>query len=224
MRTLYKICILAILLSLFASEALADSDFRLWFEGGLRYKITKKLTLGFDQHFRMMDDVTTIESISPDLSIRYRIVKFLRVAGGYRFIFEPLKRKGSTRYDTAHRFYGDIVLRHAFKPVTLSYRLRYQEQIDVRDGKRNKVKFRQTLRNKAQAAVKLGKGFEPYVSGEIYIRFKDPNGYLHKWRGTGGLNYTYKANEFTLYVRGEGWMDGSGQKASIVGLGYHYHF
>ena len=227
MRNIVRTCLIILLLSLLSTEAGASSDFRLWFEGGIRYKITKKLRFGFDQHFRLMDDASDIESISPDVHIRYRLLKYLRIGGGYRFIIEPLKRDGATRVDLSHRFYGDVILRNTFKKqrITLSYRLRYQEQIVTRKGVRDTVRFRHTVRNKLQFDLRIKKWAKPFLNAEVFIRFGDPDGYLHKWRvGTGAKFMFKKAHEFTVSFRGEQFLDGSGDKAAIASLGYHYHF
>jgi len=93
-----------------------------------------------------------------------------------------------------------------------------------RERKKDTWRFTQTLRNKAEIGINLGKGFVPYISGEVFMRFKDPDGILHKWRATTGLGYTYKSHEFDLYFRGEGFLNNQNVTRAILGTGYRYVF
>ncbi|MFH1830246.1 MAG: DUF2490 domain-containing protein [Pseudomonadota bacterium] len=226
MRIISKITFFIFLLSLYSSSAMAASDLRLWLEAGLRYRITKKLHLGFDQHVRFDDDVSHVEEVSPEIFVRYRVVKFFRVGGGYRLIFEPLSDNGNSYTDIWHRFFVDFLFSHTMKPVTLRYRLRFQEQFGwPQDKTPETLQVKHTVRNKLGIHFNLGKGFTPFIAGEVFGRFGDKDGFLHKWRATSGLDYGYKSNEFTFFIGSEGLLDKSDEPTRIIfGLGYHYIF
>jgi len=213
-----------------------DNDVQLWTEAGLRYKINKQLRLKFDQHFRLHNDVSEPESIMPELAISYRVFKALRLQAGYRLVGEFYKYNGETYISDWHRFYADVRLRLRFKPVTLRYRLRFQEQTGWDydpDGDKKVPKNKLTLRNKITLQLKYPYGFMQFLSVELFNRLADEVRAWHKLRTSLGLRYSIKSHEFTIAYRLESYLfnDPNGevthQKGDmnhVLSLGYHYSF
>ena len=224
MKVVLKIIILVLALSLWAGVASAATDFQLWMEGGLRYRINRKLQLRFDQYLRLDDNASHVRRVMPQIALRYRVARWFRVTGGFRFIIDPREDSRGKYANLWYRFYADALFRYRKRPVVLSYRIRFQEQFGwERDS--SGVTLRNTIRQRGKIALRLGKGFEPYISGEFYIRINDPNGVWHKWRATLGLDYAYKVHDFGIYWRGEGKLDNTNDPTlNILGLSYHYNF
>ena len=224
MKTVSRIAVIALVFTLWAGVAHAATDFQLWLEGGLRYPLTRNLQLRFDQHLRFDNNAQSVRRIMPDIAVRYRVVRWFRVTGGYRFIIEPLDDNGTKFIDLWHRIYADALFRHRMRPVTLSYRIRFQEQFGSPRGGGG-MTYIHTIRNRGKVAFDLGKGFETYIAGEFFIRINDPDGIWHKWRATAGLNYAYKAHEVGILMRGEGKLNNNNDPTlNILGLSYHYRF
>jgi len=224
MKAVVKILILVLAFSLWADVARAATDFQLWMEGGIRYRISRKLHFRFDQMVRLNNNARNWRRIAPEVAVQYRFFRWFRVTGGYRFIIDPREDSDGKYANLWHRFFVDTMFRHRMRPVVLSWRIRFQEQFGWPRGETG-VEFRHTIRNRGKIAIRLPKGFEPYVSGEFFLRINDPNGVWHKWRATLGSTFRYKAHEFGLFWRGEGLLDDPDEPTrNIVGTSYHYHF
>lgn len=218
------------------AAAAADNDVQFWTEAGVRYKINKQFRLKFDQHLRFDEDVSHVKSIMPELALLYRPLKYLRLQIGYRYIAEPFDDNGETFADSWHRFYIDIRFRLRFKPVTLRYRFRFQEEFGepwTGYSQAASLETKPTLRNKLELAVKAGKHLKPFVSAELFNRLGDPDRALQKLRLTPGLAITLNSHEISLFYRAEICLFEENRGAvtheigdtnHILALGYHYRF
>ena len=220
MKRSFKIVFLVFFVLLTMLPENSHAELQLWIETGLRYRLNKKFRIEFDQGFRFDDNASHLESILPEISLRYRPVKFVHFKSGYRFIAEW---EGND-YTAWHRIFFDTMLRHSFKPANLAYRLRFQEQFGWPYSYAG-VKFKNTVRNRFTVRIDAGRGFEPYVEGELYLRINDNDGLLHKWRTTLGIEYNFEDHQFALFYREESMLNGSGDPTThILGLGYNFTF
>jgi len=204
----------------------AAADVQLWTEAGVRYRINKQFRLKFDSHARFSNDVTTTQSIMPEVAFSYRPLKFLRLEAGYRFSAEPFESEEGTYADSWHRLSADVRLRYRIKPFTLRFRLRYQEKFGRPWKGGEKLKNLHTVRNKVSVILKLPAGFWPFVSGEIFNRLGDSQRAWHKWRLSAGLEYTRGSHQVTLFYRHEAALhdDPGFEPRHILAFGYHYGF
>lgn len=227
MRTVFlKIGVSVLFLLLFSNELYAGNTLALWLESGLTYRFNRKVHLDFTQYLRFDDYVRHIESISPELSIEYRPARFLRIGGGYRFIIEPLDYAGTSYTDTWHRFFADVALRHNFNPVRIRYRLRLQEQFGwPRNRQYPRAEYQHTIRNLVELEFAVNKHFAPFISGELFGRLDDNEGFLFKWWATAGFDIIFAPHSFQIFGRQEGKIQNSQVPyKTIIGLGYHYTF
>jgi hypothetical protein len=225
MKTPSIITILLLLTLSLPKDSQATSDFRLWSEIGLKYKISKQLRLELDGHLRLEDSASRIESLMPEFSISYRALKFLKFKAGYRYLLKPSYLENLTVYYSWHRFFFDVRFKWRLKPISANYRLRYQEQFFVSSTAAEDSKFRHTLRNKLSLNWKASQKLRPFIAGELFIRLASEGGRLHKLRTTLGCNYVLGANKFSLFYRLEEMLDNSDDPlAQILGLGYHHTY
>jgi hypothetical protein len=219
-----RILLMASLL-LVAFPAGAASDFQLWTEAGVRVKLAKKWRLQFDQHVRFDHDLSATDSIMPEIAVSYRPARFIRLEAGYRYIAEPVDSREDTYLESWQRFFADVQLRHRFKPVTLRYRLRFEEEFGWPWRNDEELVAQHTVRNRLGAEVKLPGGFVPFLSAELFLRIDDPDGALHKWRATAGLDWEIGPHVVTVFYRMEDMLDDAGDPTRhILGTGYHYAF
>ncbi len=214
-----------VIVLLMALPARAGSDFQPWTEIGVRYKFSRQFHLKFDQHLRFDEEFRgySRHRIMPQLTAVWRINKFLRLEGGYRFKAEIIESLEETYIDPWHRFFFDTRLRYRIKPVTLRYRLRLQEQFG--EPLHEDMKYRHTIRNRIGAELKFPCGFVPFLSGELFLRIDDPDGVLHKWRVTAGLDYEIGSHTITAFYRFEEMLgDPQDPTRHILGTAYHYAF
>jgi hypothetical protein len=208
-----------------SSGVRAANDFQLWSELGLRYRVVKGLRLKFDAHFRFDENLSATESLAPEIAMSYRVWKYLRLETGYRALFVPVESREPTYTDTFHRFHFDLRFRYRIKPVTLRYRLRYQEQFGEPWTDHPDLVARHAVRNRLGAEVKTAVGLVPFLSAEIFVRIADPDGPLHKWRATLGVEYEIDAHAIALFYRFEDMLDDPEDPSRhILGLGYHVSF
>jgi hypothetical protein len=213
-------------LLMFALPAGAASDIQPWTELGVRYKLSRQFRLKFDQHFRFDEEFRghSRHSLISELAASWRVFRFLRLEAGYRYIAEITESFEDPYTDSWHRFFVDARLRYRIKPVTLHYRLRLQEQFGKPWGN-DALEYIHTIRNKIGVEVKLAGGFVPFLSGELFLRIDDPDGALHKWRLTAGLDYEIGSHTITAFYRMEEMLgDPQDPTRHILGTGYHYAF
>lgn len=221
---LSSVFFIAAVILVISSSSYAADDFQLWFEVGAKYNLNKKFRLDFDQHIRLDDNASGIESISPELAVKYDFLKFLSFKGGYRFTVEPVSKNGGTVNDYWHRIFADARFRQRFKPISLIYRFRFQEVFGWPKFEFGGAKFKHTIRNKIELQWDATKDLEPFFSAEVYARINDNDGILHKYRITLGAQYDIGKHTPELFYRYEELLNGSDQVAHIIGLGYHYEF
>jgi hypothetical protein len=215
----------AVIVLLLSVPAWAGSDFQPWAEIGVRYKISRQFRLKFDQHFRFDEEFRehSRHKIMPQLTAVWRINKFLRLEAGYRFKAEIIESREESYMDPWHRFFVDARLRYRIKPFTLHYRLRFQEQFG--EPLYESMQYKHTIRNRIGAEFKFPCGFAPFLSGELFLRIDDPDGILHKWRLTAGLDYEVGSHSIAVFYRFEEMLgDTQDPKRHILGTGYHYAF
>lgn len=208
-----------------ALPASAGQDFQLWSEAGIRARIAKRWRLAFDGHLRLEKNLSAVDSVMPELSVSYRAAKFLRLEAGFRYIAEPIESLEDTYLESWYRFFAGARLSHRFKPVTLRYRLRFEEEFGRPWTKNEALTAKHTVRNLLGAEVRLPGGFIPNLSCELFLRVADPDGALHKWRVTAGLDWEIGRHTLSLYYRIEDPLgDAEDPTRHILGTGYHYSF
>jgi hypothetical protein len=219
----------------FALPAGAAEDFQVWTEAGVRVRLAKGWRLKFDQHVRFDESYHrqngdtelfhSMHSIIPEVAISYRALRFLRLEAGCRFIQELRESKQDTFGEPWGRVFASVLLRYRLRPVTIRYRLQYDEQYGEPWNNEENPVWRHTVRNKIGVEVKLAGGFVPFLSGELFLRIDDPDGVPHKWRATAGLDWEIDPHVVTLFYRLEDMLDDDGvPNRHILGIGYHYAF
>jgi hypothetical protein len=214
-----------VIVLLMALPSRAGSDFQPWTEIGVRYKFSRQFRLKFDQHFRFDEEFRrhARHKIIPQLTAVWRINKFIRLEAGYRYKAEIIESQEPLYADSWHRFFFDTRLRYRIKPFTLRYRLRLQEQFG--QPLHEDMKYKHTIRNRIGAEFKFPCGFVPFLFGELYLRIDDPDGILHKWRLTAGLDYEVGSHTITAFYRFEEMLgDPQDPNRHILGTAYHYAF
>ncbi len=188
-------------------------------------KLAKKWRLKFDGHLRLERNLSAVDSVMPELAVNYRATKFLRLEAGFRYIAEPIESLEEIYVDSWHRFFAEAQLRQKFQPVTLRYRLRFDEEFGWPWDQNEELTVKHTVRNLLGAEMKLPGGLAPFLSGELFLRISDPDGALHKWRLTAGLDWELGRHTLTLYYRMEDPLgDPEDPTRHILGTGYHWAF
>lgn len=207
---------------LLAPRDTAAGDFQLWSEAGVRARLHKRLRLKIDALFRFDRNLSATESVAPQVALSWRAWKFLRLEAGYRTGIEPIESREPTYLDIWHRFHLDLRWRLPVNPVRFRYRLRYQEQFGWPWTDDPDLVARHTMRHKLDVEWKAGAGLEPFTAAELFTCIADPDGPLHKWRITAGLDLETGDHVFTLFYRFEDMLDDpEDPDRHILGVEYH---
>lgn len=222
-KAIRSLPVLALLL-LVASPARAESDFELWTEAGITYKLSKRFRLGFDQHVRFDDNASRIERIMPDLHLRWRPKKWVYFQVGYRFLAQPQYTLGETYWDAWHRPYGDAGLKGKVGHLGVDYRLRYQEQFGWPYDEDGDIVHKHTIRNRLSVSWDFTPDLSLGTKNELFVRINDPDGALHKFRSLLELDWQLHHHEFTVFVGVDKPLDDDDEPtARILGLAYHHN-
>lgn len=190
MRRAVVILILAL-----AGQARAESDVQLWTKAGVGHDLSDDVSLVGDLHLRFDENVSRVESLMPEVEVRYDLAKWFQIAGGYRLQY---MRDGDGDLVVRHRFHGDGSLQYDLGDVRLEYRLRFQQQLRPSSNDTT----RQTLRNRGEISYRGHKRWTPAVGGELFHALGDGETIqFDKYRVTVGLDYDRKDWEVGVFYR-----------------------
>lgn len=138
------------------------ADFELWADCSYELQLNKRFSVNIDEQFRFNDTISSLKKSFTQISVEFKLNKYLSFAGNYRYTVVPLDLN-------RHRISLDANLKLARKnfPLSFKYRIRFQ---DEEYGKRQTY-----LRNKVQFEYNLCKLVDPFVSYEMFLRFNGKN-------------------------------------------------
>ena len=201
-----------LLVGLVAAPLSASADVALWTELGVDHAVSRRLDVGFDQHLRFDDDVSRVGAVMPELSMRFRVQRWLRLGAGYRYEYE---RDGDGMLVTRHRF--DVRARTRIDVgslrVTAEVRLARQLRPDKRDTERH------VLRERVSVSWRGLRPWQPSASVAVYHVLDD--GRLDKLRWTIGGAHARRGRELELFYRLEQPLGGDDPFLHIIGVGFH---
>ncbi len=196
------------------------SDLETWSSIGLKYKVSNKFSLGFNQDFRLNTNSTKMDKTFSEFGLKYKFNKQFSFGFGTRFI---LNYKDSELDDKDLRYNFDLGFKHKFSRFQMKYRLRYQLKHEIFGA--DEFEGKSYLRLKAGLDYNINNWkLDPYMSGEIYRDLTSNSGSFDNLRFTIGTNYRFKkAGEIGLYYRLERELGESYPKTTyIVGFNYVY--
>ncbi|MEI6123074.1 MAG: DUF2490 domain-containing protein [Bacteroidota bacterium] len=200
------------------------TDAGLWMSLNVEKKITAKLSIALAEEFRMNENMTELGTFFTDVGLTYKINKYIRISGNYRFVN---KRRLDDSYSKRHRYYFDLAFRKRFKPITISFRTRFQSQYaDIFSSEDGKIPSYYS-RNKLSIKYELNKKLSPYVSVELFSPLKKPYDiFMDNARYCIGLEYAlnrmHSLDFFYLFQREYNVKDP--MREHIIGVGYYFSF
>jgi hypothetical protein len=201
-----------------AAPAHADSDVQQWSEIGVDYGIDKKTTVGAVAGIRFDEDVSRVGEILPEVGLTYKIKKWFRVGGGYRFEYS---RDDMDEFVARHRFDAFVRASQDAGDVRFELRLKYTEAIrpDKKDD------FKHTIRPRALVAYRGVKRWTPSLSAEGFVSIDDNDevAQLATMRYTAAIEHDMKDQALEVYYRIEQpLVDEMDPLLHIIGLGLYF--
>jgi len=166
-------------------------DMGLWTTFSLEKEFTKKLAAGFDQEFRLRENLTRLNLFYTNPYVTYRITKRIKAGLGYRVIEKYMYKQQN--FSFRHRLMFDLSYKYKIKEFTLSYRARLQGEVkDYNTEELGKVP-EYFWRNKLDVKYDFGK-ISPHIGCEVRYQIEDPrnpssNYGFHRARTYAGLDY-----------------------------------
>jgi len=233
-----------------ALAAMAQSDdFGMWYEVGAEKKLSQKWSLGLEGELRTRNNTRTADRWSAGLSAEYKIVKGLKVAGGYTLLYDnnveelDLKSDGlrpnkwtPSYWGVRHRLNLTLQGNKDFGRLNLQLRERWQYTYrPAAEGKKYdfdeeawtnvRGKGKNVLRTRLQASYDFPHWkLDPVANVEM---FNDDSG-IAKMRYQAGVEYKLqKRHVFSLTYRYQSVNsddDDNEGNSHLIGLGYKFKF
>jgi hypothetical protein len=192
---------------------------QVWVETGLKVSLSKKISTGVDLTQRYA--YNGLNTIFPQLSIKYKPFKWLKPSIDYRFIGS--KELNGT-YTLSHRINGNIQIDQPIKRFQAGIRVRYQYSFN-RLGGQYDAEFDQAWRIKPSLQYDIkGTALAPSVSAEF---FYDPSNSAsgHQFtriRYYAGLSYTINNHALGLGAFCDQWVNSIPRIRIMYNLTYAY--
>ena len=246
MKKIILLIICAIALPLTASAQDKSDDFGIWTSVGAEKKIDKKLTVGVEAEYRTRNSSKTSDRWTAALSADYKLLPWLKLGAGYKFIYNNFSEKITYHNDgsynnwrpsywgTRHRFYADVTGTLKLDRFDISLRERWQytyrpEQTTTRYDFDNswwedtdvKSKNSHVLRSRLQVKYNIPKSkITPFANVELYNNWS-----LEKVRYTIGAEWKIaKQHEISAFYRYQNEKDSDEANKHILGIGYTFKF
>ncbi|MBA3503276.1 MAG: DUF2490 domain-containing protein [Myxococcota bacterium] len=197
-----------------ASPAFADAQ--LWVEAGAGTNITKRVEVDLGPQVRFDQDMSRFAAFLPEVNIRYRAKRWLRVGGGYRLEYE---RDNNDELVVRHRVSVDVRLRTELGAARVDYRAMLMEQVRHDTGD----PYRAVIRNRLDVSYRAFRPWIPYAGVESFHLLGDFDELTyHKLRLSLGVLRGGREHDLEMFLRAELHADDRDPTFYIVGLGYHY--
>lgn len=197
-------------------------DAALWTTFSIDKKITRRWAIGFDQEFRLNNNVSNIDLFYSNLGISYRVNSF-KFSLVYRFIN---KNRDNDFYSKRHRVYFDAAYRYKLNKWTLGYRFRTQGQLKDYYSSDDGKYVESNLRHKIDISYDMDK-FTPYFGAEYFYQlnspgFKEGNNLWNSYRYFLGCDYEInRMHSVSLYYMVQhDFNTNNPMDTYIVGAGY----
>ncbi|HET6244343.1 MAG: DUF2490 domain-containing protein [Bacteroidetes bacterium] len=168
-------------------------DFLIWSGLKLKKEIAPGTSINIRQEIRLRNNATEVQKGFIDVGIAYKFNKHLRIGMSYR---NSQNVQRDFAFSSRHRLVTDLILKNEWKPIELSYRLRYQMNYKDMFSSENGRIPQQFLRHKIQANVELNKQWTPYAAVEFFNTMDEfPDTKWVQQRFKLGMDYSF--NKYT---------------------------
>lgn len=152
-----------------AQDTVVVRDLHLWTGVKLEKTFAKDWMVFVAPELRLKHDISEINNYFFETGLRYRINKNFSLEGQYRITFD---KKKDDSYELLTRYALDLRYKGRLDFMSISYRLRYQKEVEGWNLVNPNVPYEKYVRNRIRFRYEdLGR-FKPYVSAEIFQLFE----------------------------------------------------
>jgi len=197
-------------------------DLEAWYSAGIKYKPGKKLSIDFEQGWRLNQNASATDQILTDFGIKWKPIKPVYFGLGLRYIKD---RGGNDLFDNDFRFNLDAGVKHKVDRFTFNYRLRFQNRNEIGLSTAEGDYFKNYFRLKLAAAYNIKNWkLDPKISTEVFRDMTRYTGGFNNFRVTIGTDYSLKQfGKISAFYRMERDLGSTYPKTTnIIGLGYTF--
>lgn len=202
-------------------------DALIWTSVEAETTVLKNWNLRGEIAYRINNNFQSTDKVYAEAGIQYKINKYFRVSGEYRFIEKNIPE--DYFYAERHRLQAKIKSGFKFSEIRFNWTGKYQLKFyDDAEHNWGNTKLTTHIRNKFQFKYKAkGKNLYPYLYYEFFIPLNALSIYQYSFdthRMAGGLEYEInKKNSLKLYFLFEKEKNDSGDINNyIYGIGYSF--
>ena len=123
--------LLFIMLFFLSSVYSQDNDFRGWSEIEYNLDINNNISLALSQHFRLKEDLNTVDSYITESEITFSPLKKLKLSGQLRYYYRNDNSGGVQGFENMYRYRLGIEKRLNTAPLNFELRLAYQNRVSL---------------------------------------------------------------------------------------------
>lgn len=185
-------------------------------------KIIRKVTLSFEEEFRLHKNFGRADRFSHSLDLSYKPYKFLKGGISYNLLNYYDLQDG---WDYRHRYNVYVTGDKSFGRFNISLRERLQgTHRPLLESDHNPKWY---LRSRLEVEYDIKDcHFEPFASAEMYYSLNDPdptNKSINRWRFIAGSKYNInKDNTLQLYYRYTNYADEDDDNGHMICIGYSF--
>lgn len=221
MLKMYSLNLLILLASLSYTIA-QENDAQVWTKVAVSKKIGQRSEIKIDVCTRFGNNISNLNTFYCQISNEFKVNKWFRIGIAYRY---AEKDNLEDNYNSKNRInLFAIVRKKFFKTVAVQYRTQFQSQMTNIGTSENGKNITNFFRNKLTLSFDLNKKYIPYMSTELYYKFKMENNNFSKVRYVAGIDYELtKKHLIGAYYLIQSDLNHSNPNTNFVsGLSYHY--
>jgi len=152
-----------------AQETKVVRDLQLWTGAAIEKSMGKAWTLSLKEEIRFKKDISEINNYFTDAGLRYNINKNFALELGYRYTRD---KNSDDSYDKLTRYNLDLRYKGRLDFITLTYRLRYQKEVEGFNLIKQGTDYEKYVRNRLKISYNDFKKISPNVSAELFQLFE----------------------------------------------------
>lgn len=198
MITRLGILLLWLLLPYFSSSQSYSNDLEFWSSGAIKFRISKDLSIDFEQAGRFNNNWQSLSSTYSELGAGYKYNKHWSFAIGYRFAQptnKPLAIHHDHRYTINVKYLEDFKIGGQINEIEASVRVRYQSKYRDLFVSEDGLIPTNYIRTKFLVSADLDRTVEPYAGCELFYRVRYTGSYIDAYRVFVGLDWAIDANQ-----------------------------
>ena len=215
------VCILFTVFFFFSSAYSQDNDFRGWSEIEYNLDIDERISLAFSQHFRLKEDLNTVDSYITESEITYSPLKKIKLSGQLRYYYKNDNSGGVQGFENLYRYRFGIEKKFNTNYLNFDLRVAYQNRVSLD----RKDRFKKRLRIRPSAEIKIKDwANKPKLFYEYFDEIQGKDQKVHRYGVSKKINIK-KSQSITLRYLYQKYIEkySSNSSANIISIKYSFN-